>query len=147
MADPYPKEFWIRAATRGFLFCEPLFSHLFITYLKSFQNAAAEDDSVSSCSSDSMATLMAKKMSMSEEAMKTFRETTGKAKAKTEEVEEEEKPKPKHKQTPTTAAAAAEGFVVVSMEGESKSDSTASKSNSNKSCRDGYTWARRLVFR
>ena len=65
--------------------------------MKSFQNPVAEDDSVSSCSSDSMATLMAKKMSMSEEAMKTFRETTGKAKAKTEEVEEEEKPKPKQK--------------------------------------------------
>ena len=49
----------------------------------------------------------------------------------------------------TTAAAAAEGFVVVSMEGESKGDSTAAgaKGSSSKSCRDGYTWARRLVFR
>ena len=55
-------------------------------------------------------------------------------------------------QTTTTAAAAAEGFVVVSMEGDSKADSTppaakSSSSSSNKSCRDGYTWARRLVFR
>ena len=96
MAEPYPKECWIRAATRGFLFWEPLFSHLFITYLKSFQNAAAEDDSVSSCSSDSMATLMAKKMSMSEEAIKTFRETTGKAKINTEK--EEDHPPPKQQQ-------------------------------------------------
>ena len=111
-----------------------------------FQNAVAEDDSVSSASSDSMATLLAKRMSMSEEAIKTFRETTGKAKSgKTEQEKEDAAPK---QPTATTAAAAAEGFVVVSMEGESKADSPASaKSSNNKSCRDGYTWARRLVFR
>ena len=110
-----------------------------------FQNTVAEDDSVSSASSDSMATLLAKRMSMSEEAIKTFRETTGKAKSsKTDQQEEDAAPK----QPPaTTAAAAAEGFVVVSMEGESKADSPTSAKSSNKSCRDGYTWARRLVFR
>ena len=64
----------------------------------SFQNAATEDDSFSSASSsDSMATLLAKKMSMSEEAIKTFRETTGKAKINTEK-EEEDHPPPKQQQ-------------------------------------------------
>ncbi len=124
-------------------------------------------DTATSEHSDSIATL-AKKMSMTGDCLNSFRDVVEKSKVSdeksepssdTEECEDpdgqetdndadplprSQTPPPPPQQPQSTSSVASEDFVVVSMKEAQKKDSAFDRSSSRK---DGYTWAKKLVFR